>query len=316
MNRALLQWLRCPCCGEELKLFAERGDGTDVEEGILSSQCGRKYPIREGIPRFVLSHSYSGSFSFEWHIHRRTQIDSANSGTRMGGVSESAFSDRVDFPLSDFSGKLVLDAGCGSGRYAEVAAKHDAKVIGVDLSFAVDAARENLRQSSNVHLVQADLFALPFAPATFDFIYSFGVLHHTPDCAAAFRQLPRLLKPGGKLSLFVYSAYNKPIVYSSAIWRSITTRLPKQLLYYLCFISVPLYFLYRIPLIGHICRAVFVIPMIPSWRWRVLDTFDWYSPRYQSKHTHWEVFRWFEDEGMTDIKVLPGEITMLGRKPG
>ena len=105
------------------------------------------------------------------------------------------------------------------------------------------------------------------------------------------------------------------IVYSSAIWRSLTSRLPKRLLYYLCFIAAPLYFVYRIPLIGHVGRAVFVIPMIPDWRWRVLDTFDWYSPRYQSKHTHWEVFRWFEEEGMTDVKVLPGEITMLGRKP-
>jgi len=314
MNRAVLQWLCCPCCGEELTLFAERWDGMDVEEGILSSPCGSKYPIREGIPRFVASHSYSGSFSFEWQVHRRTQIDSANEGGRMAGISESSFAVRVDFPLSDLSGKLVLDAGCGSGRYAEVAAKHGAEVIGVDLSFAVDAARKNLKQLPNVHLVQADLFALPFAPATFDFIYSFGVLHHTPDCASAFRQLARLLKPGGKLSIFVYSSYNKIIVYSSAIWRIVTTHLPKRLLYYLCFIAVPLYFIYRIPLIGHVGRAVFVIPMIPDWRWRVLDTFDWYSPRYQSKHTHWEVFRWFEEEGMTDVKVLPREITMVGTK--
>lgn len=314
MNDTLLQWLCCPCCGESLTLFAERRDGTEVEEGILSSSCGSKYPIHEGIPRFVASDSYSSSFSFEWQLHCRTQIDSANTESRMAGASESAFCGRVDFPLSDLSGKLVLDAGCGSGRYAEVAAKHGAEVIGVDLSLAVNAARKDLREWSNVHLVQADLFALPFAPAKFDFIYSFGVLHHTPDCAAAFRQLSRLLKPGGKLSVFVYSSYNKAIVFSSAMWRILTTRLPKRLLYYLSFIAVPLYFVYRIPLIGHIGRAIFVIPMIPNWRWRVLDTFDWYSPKFQSKHTHWELFHWFENEGFTDMKVLPGEVTMLGKK--
>ena len=192
-----------------------------------------------------------------------------------------------------------------------IKSKYGAEVIGVDLSFSVDSAYKNLPQWTNIHFVQADLFALPFASETFDFIYSFGVLHHTPNCGRAFRQISKVLKVGGKLSLFVYSSYNKAIVYSSAIWRCLTTRLPKRLLYYLCFVAVPLYFLYRIPLIGHISRAIFVIPMIPNWRWRLLDTFDWYSPKYQSKHTHWEVFRWFEEEGFkavdTAAKYLSGQ---------
>ena len=314
MKRRLLDWLRCPTCRGTLTLADARTQGDEIESGALRCECGRSYPVRNGIPRFVGSDAYTESFSFEWHVHRRTQVDSANAGTAMAGLSARAFAGRVDFPLEELAGKLVLDVGCGSGRYAEVAAAHGAEVIGVDLSLAVDAARENLRHRPNVHLVQADVFALPFADAVFDLVYSFGVLHHTPDCERAFRQLPRVLRPGGTLAIFVYAAYNKAIVYSSAVWRALTTRLPKRLLYWLSHVAVPLYWLYRIPVVGHVGRAVFVIPMLPHWRWRVLDTFDWYSPRYQSKHTHWEVFRWFESEGFGDVKVLPEEITMLGTK--
>jgi hypothetical protein len=47
----------------------------------------------------------------------------------------------------------------------------------------------------------------------------------------------------------------------------------------------------------------------------VLDTFDWYSPWYQSKHTYEEVFRWFEDCGLEDLRVILEPIAVAGRKP-
>jgi len=50
--------------------------------------------------------------------------------------------------------------------------------------------------------------------------------------------------------------------------------------------------------------------------WRVLDTFDWYSPWYQSKHTYEEVFRWFESCGLRDLTVGDVPIAVRGRKPG
>ncbi len=50
-------------------------------------------------------------------------------------------------------------------------------------------------------------------------------------------------------------------------------------------------------------------------KWRVLDTFDWYSPWYQSKHTYEEVFRWFEDCGLEDLRVILQPISVSGRKP-
>lgn len=97
----------------------------------------------------------------------------------------------------DVRGRPVLDGGAGAGRYAEVVAGWDAEVVAIDLAGAIDVAAENLRGLPSTHFVQADLFALPFRSETFDMAYSIGVLHHTPDTAAAFREVAALVKKGG-----------------------------------------------------------------------------------------------------------------------
>jgi hypothetical protein len=50
-------------------------------------------------------------------------------------------------------------------------------------------------------------------------------------------------------------------------------------------------------------------------QWRVLDSFDWYSPYYQSKHTYEEVFRWFESCGLQDLHVAEVQISVRGTMP-
>jgi len=52
-----------------------------------------------------------------------------------------------------------------------------------------------------------------------------------------------------------------------------------------------------------------------DWRWRVLDTFDWYSPRYQSWHTHHEVFGWFKENGLEQVEVLAPSVSQIVSKP-
>lgn len=314
MREELLKFIVCPKCKKHFQLSGTKSEGGRVREGRLLCDCAQGFEVRNFIPRFLPDDHYASSFSFEWKRHRRTQLDSANEDTPMAGISERSFQERIDFPLEELAGKLVLDVGCGMGRFAEIVLKYGGRVVGVDLSYAVESSYHNLGKHPHAHFIQADVFRLPFSDETFDFIYSFGVLHHTPDCEKAFRQLPRLLKKGGGLSIFVYSSYNKMIVYSSNFWRSITARLPKKILYYFSFISILLYYLYKIPILGQIGKAIFVIPMWPDWRWRVLDTFDWYSPKYQSKHTHWEVFRWFKEHGLKDISIHPEEVSISGVK--
>ena len=171
-------------------------------------------------------------------------------------------------------------------------------------------------------IFQADVFKLPFAPESFDYIYSIGVLHHTPSCEQAFKVLPQFLKPGGRIAIWLYSSYNAWYRMSD-LYRKLTRRMPPRLLHSLCYGSIPLYgvhqVLRKIPLVGRPVSGglAYMIPMSFNRdpKWRVLDTFDWYSPWYQSKHTYEEVFRWFESCGLDNLRVIEQPIAVQGHKP-
>jgi len=306
LAREVLAILRCLECQSPLQ----------QADGLVCLGCGRHYPVLNGVVRFVDQENYAGSFGFQWKLHARTQLDDASSQR-----SENAFRRRTGFGPEDLKGKLVLDVGCGMGRFAEVATRWGAHVVGIDLSLASEVAAENLA-GRNATIFQADVFQLPFASGSFDFIYSIGVLHHTPNCEQAVKVLPKLLKPGGRIAVWLYSAYNHWYRMSD-VYRKVTRRMPPPLLHKLCYAVIPLYGIHqvlrKIPLVGKPTSAALalLIPMAfnKDAKWRVLDTFDWYSPWYQSKHTYEEVFRWFESCGLEDLRVIEQPIAVQGRKP-
>lgn len=311
MKRSLLHLLCCPDCNDPLTLKVAREIGGDVIDGTLEcARCCRGFPVINSIPRFVGEDAYTDAFSLEWNVHRTTQMDGASGATD----SEDRLRATLNMPLEHLEGKLVLDVGCGTGRFGEIVLKHGGQVVGVDLSFAVEAAQKNVGRHPNMHIIQADLFSMPLRLDAFDLVYSLGVLHHTPDCRKAFAQLPKHVKPGGRIVITVYSAGNKVYIASTNFWRRFTTHLPKRLLYLLMHMAAPLYYLYRIPGLYHLGMAIFPINMDRRWRWRVLDTFDCYAPRYQSYHTYPEVFRWFQEEGLSDIRINEPAVTVSGRK--
>jgi SAM-dependent methyltransferase len=300
--------LRCPDCGVEL---------TDNSSGLVCPGCPAEFPFVNGVVRFVDTEKYVGSFGYQWTTYARTQLDDAKSRE-----SETDFRNRTGWGPDDLRGKLVLDVGCGMGRFADIASRWGARVIGVDLSAAAEVAAHNLSGRENVTIFQADVFTLPFAPASFDFIYSLGVLHHTPNCERAFKVLPRLLKPGGTIAIWLYSGYNKWYRFSD-LYRRATHHIPSQWLRVLCHISLPLYYVHsalrRIPVAGRPVSALLYqllpISLHPNTEMRVLDTFDWYSPSYQSKHTYEEVFRWFESCGLESLRVLHESVSVRGVRP-
>lgn len=301
--------LRCIGCGQSLQ--------PDNSAGFACSACGRRYPEKKGVASFVQSDDYADSFGFQWQRYNRTQLD-----TQECRESESDFRKRTGFTPEDLAGKLVLDVGCGMGRFAEVATRWGARVVGIDLSAAAQVAARNLADRDFVAL-QADVFALPFTPESFDYIYSIGVLHHTPDCENAVKSLPKFLKPGGSLAVWLYSGYNKWYRFSD-LYRNVTRRMPPRVLHGILSVAVPVLNavdtgLRIIPLVGKplagAVHHIFPVNRNPRREWRVLDTFDWYSPRYQSKHTYEQVFRWFESCGMEDLHVVDVPIAVRGRKP-
>ena len=110
----------------------------------------------------------------------------------------------VDFPR--WRGKQVLDVGCGIATDGEQFAQNGAIYSGVDASktaIALAQRRFELAQLSGTFR-HADATALPFADATFDLVYSHGVIHHVPNTQTAIDEFHRVLRPGGKVILMVY----------------------------------------------------------------------------------------------------------------
>jgi SAM-dependent methyltransferase len=310
MKKTALRLLVCPACGDALELRAGSTEGPEVIEGrLLSGGCGRSYPIRAGVPRFVEHGAYAASFGFQWNRFGGVQLDS-RSGLR---ESERMLEAVTGWTERDYRGRLVLDAGVGSGRFAEIAAAKGGEVVGFDLTEAVDAAFDNVGRHPRVHLVQADLFQMPFRATSFDLAYSVGVLHHTPDPRAAFARLATVVRPGGGLAVYLYHRYG-PGHHGSDALRRLTTRLPRGLMLGLSAAAIPLHYLYRVPLLGPLLRLAAPISQHPDWRWRWLDTFDWYTPRYQWKFLYPEIHRWFLECGFEDVRVFDDPIRMRGTK--
>ncbi len=125
------------------------------------------------------------------------------------------------FPWERIGSDAVgADIGCGSGRWAAVAAPRVGVLHCVDPSDAIEVARRNLAGESNVRFHRAAVDALPFADGSLDFAYSLGVLHHVPDTAAAIASIARKLKPGAPLLLYLYYAFDNRPVWFRALWRT------------------------------------------------------------------------------------------------
>src|SRR5438270_4258065 len=118
--------LRCTICHSPL---------ANSENGLLCSSCGRLFPEVRGVHRFVEEGNYADSFGYQWRRFQTTQLDSADRN-----LSENDFAQKTGLRPEDVKGKLVLDVGCGMGRFGEVVTRWGARVIGVDLSAAAEVA--------------------------------------------------------------------------------------------------------------------------------------------------------------------------------
>jgi len=314
MKPFLVKVLCCPGCHGDLALTSAEFEDAEVRSGkLVCLTCSQDYPIVNFVPRFVPSAQYAASFSEEWRLFERIPRDTA-----MLDEFEQGFRQETAFTPEELTGRLVLDAGCGGGRYTWIPQKWGAEVIGVDLSAGVDVAFRWMGKLPSTHFIQADIASLPFRPGTFDAIYSLGVLHHTPDPAKSFARLPPLLRPGGCLAILVYGVLNR---FQEKVWgsfnliRRLTRRLPHSVLIRLAYLAVPLYYVYRIPLLGSLLYVLAPIPLSRNPIGRVVGTFDLYASWYTYRFTYHEVFEWFKHAGLVGIELPPYHVTMRGYRP-
>ena len=116
----------------------------------------------------------------------------------------------------DIENKIVLDAGCGSGRWTKYIVNKAKHVELVDPSEAIFVAAKLLKNFSNVSINHASIDQLPFKDEYFDFIMSLGVIHHIPNMELALKHLTSKLKKEGKILLYIYyNLENRSLIYKA-----------------------------------------------------------------------------------------------------
>jgi len=236
--------------------------------------------------------------------------------------------------------RCVLDAGTGVGTKIETIVKRSkAEVIGVDLS-GVEYAFKNTKLYQNAHVVQADIFNLPFRKGSFDFIVSDGVIHHTSDAEKAFYCLVPLLQKGGTISIHVYKKMGVIREFTDDYLRDIATKLSSEDCYKFCKpfttlgkvlneanlkIKIPFdinclqikkgtYDLQRF--IYYTFFQCFWNPMIGFKKNNIIN-YDWFHPVNASRHTEEEVLSWFRKSRFKKVcsyRTNPSGISMVGIK--
>jgi SAM-dependent methyltransferase len=288
--------LRCPRDGSEL---------TPSGDDALTCAEGHSWPVVRGIPRLFAKAELSGeqqrtaaAFGYSWTNYPRENP-----------YTEEQWADWV-VPLGpeDFEGKRVLDAGCGLAGFAEYASRWGAEqVVGADLSEAVDAARE--RVGENVSLVQADLHNLPFAPESFDIVYSIGVLHHLPEPERGFAAIAPLAKPGGLVLAWVYGRENNGwIVHVVDRLRiNVIAKLPKAVNKWVVSLAAAIVLWPFVKLSGHVER----MPYRDYLRWLAATDFKYLHgvvfDHLVAPTAHYirreEFEQWFERAGLEDVRI-------------
>lgn len=327
MKIELLELLRCPQSGRILKLD-DTGSGTgDIESGSLSSaDTQHHYRIVNGIPRFVPSSNYADNFGMQWNLFSRTQLDSYSGHP----ISADRFWRATGWNPEELKNQWVLDVGCGSGRFAEIALLAGAKVVALDYSGAVDACYKNLGHFPNLHVVQGDIYALPFIKNGFPFVYSLGVLQHTPNVEAAFAALPHMVAAGGRLCVDYYSNGLRSLLNAKYLLRPLTKRMAQDRLFQFlrhvtpAMLSISRAFS-RVPLAGRLLKRLVpvanysgVYPLTDQQlrEWALLDTFDMLAPAFDQPQSAQTVRRWMECAGIANIEVLQvGHLVARGCKP-
>lgn len=240
MQYRLLDLIACPKChgsftAEPFGVATLPGwTDVDIVEGRLRCvNCGRTFPIINGVPRLLdptlLKHMQLRYPAF--FAQHREFLPSAHGsadGSPLADTLESFTRQRLDLRppgpafvsqwtahlvrnlgaalrLSDLHDKIVLDVGCGFGRHLYVASEHGAETIGLDLSGGVDIARQNNLNHPRCHIVQANILDRPLHEAGFDVVWCFGVLHHMPEPGGGFAAIvPFAKRDGGLVVIWVY----------------------------------------------------------------------------------------------------------------
>ena len=331
MRRNAVDNFACLKCGSGLRVSSATSEdsatGEIAEGGLKCTQCQSSVPIVRNLPRFVSSESYAGNFGFQWNRFDTIQVDAV----MHNDLSRDRFYKTTGWPTR-MEGQRILEAGCGAGRFTQLALETGAEVFSFDLSSAVEAAWRNNASSPRLSMFQASIYEIPLRKDSFDKIFCMGVLQHCPDVAAAFRSLLPYLKPGGEVVVDVYER-EKGFPSLKRIVRPVLTPLGTERIYKLLTWLIPPAFdlkkaLHRIPAIGakigklipigpisHAPRLIYTDDELKQVK--ILSALDMYAPVYDQPQSMEAVQGWFDQAGLVEVKLKRGDngIDAKGKRP-
>jgi SAM-dependent methyltransferase len=301
VHRRLLELFACPRCGEALT-------GADDEPGPTAVTCrnGHRFPTGQGYldfsgeadPDSTTARTFE-SFGYEWNTFDDVRDEDAQ-------FAEVYFR---DLDMASLRGKIGLDAGCGKGRYTRFLAPHLDGLVALDGSSAVQAAARNLGSFDNVLVVRSDLRGAPLSPGRVDLVVCLGVLHHLEDPRAGFASLVRLLAPGGRILVYLYSrppglGVRRLALSAAEVVRSVTVRTPHRWLRRLSAPVAALLYVGVVQLgawgqragIGPLARLPMAGYRGKPFRSLLLDTFDRLSAPVEHRYLWEDLAPWFEGE--------------------
>ena len=312
--------------------------------GWLESASGHRYPIVGGIPRFVGDMDAgqaqtAESFGFKWTRGAHWGFEPEHQPVVWEFWRDVFGWERPDDLRALVAGKVLLDAGCGSGASLNQFVDWPAEIAAVDISPAVDACYRRFGSRGHITFAQADLCALPYGDEVFDVVWSNGVLHHTPNVFTSLEALTRHLKRDGLVIFYIY-AKKAPIreFVDDHIRRDVATLPPEEawrrmeaitaLGRSLAAITQPLEIEMDVPELGiakgtyNLQRFLYYHALKCYWNPamtfedNVHVNFDWYHPTYAHRHTVPEVRAWLHALGLAEVSLRRSEsgISVVARK--
>jgi ubiquinone/menaquinone biosynthesis C-methylase UbiE/uncharacterized protein YbaR (Trm112 family) len=271
----------------------------EILEGDLVSESGRRHPLTGGIPRLFSPATANwlqknqSSFSLEW---KNFKFGERNWGQDID-YRKQLFLKGVGKTAAALRGKLIFDAGCGSGALS-IALGDDfgMEVVALDLAFGIEQAYAH-NTNPFVHFVQGSVVEPPVRDHSVELLYCAGVLVHVQDAWAGFLALMPALKPGGRYMIWMYHPIDarhhpedrlKMSVYNWIRMR-ITSPLPIRVQHALYLSVIPFYVAKRelSNLFGNSEKRT-------TWREKMQDLTDMFSPVFQHRFSEEEIIRWFE----------------------
>lgn len=259
-----------------------------------------------------VDHAVIVDFGNEWHTFDQSTL----SDTERKLHFDAYF---AVFPWEQLSPNAIgFDAGCGSGRWAVLAAPKVGHLICVEPSSAIDVARRNLKHLSNCSFHCSTIDNMYFPDNSMDFGYSLGVLHHIPDTQQGIIDCVRKLKPGAPLLVYLYYAFDNQPVWFRWLWRIsdiarwFISKLPYQVKYALSqLIAVCVYF--PMARAAHFLQKMDV--SIHSWPLGSYhnksfysmrtDALDRFGTKLEKRFTKLQVMAMMENAGLERVQFSP-----------